>query len=161
MGIENFPLLTTRPKKRAPKKHTIKTGVSAKHFLKNRCASRNGHLWTKTKPKPEIPVIMFWAYSFLFQQEKHKNRLKPLFYSVLANLKKRNFNIKLKTENLGKKNKFCTLFFWKGLFLENWQIIGHTKNTHKMISEQKKIAWSHNKYRPKITLAQLVPLNLA
>ena len=46
VGVQNFPFLTTWPKKRAPKKH-YKIGVSANFFLENTYASRNGHSWTK------------------------------------------------------------------------------------------------------------------
>ena len=45
------------PKSAPPKKH-YEIGVSAKHFLKNSCASRNGHSWAK-KPK-------FWNSSYHF-----------------------------------------------------------------------------------------------
>ena len=49
----------------------------------------------------------------------------------------------------------------KRLFLENWQIIRHKKNTHKMITEQQKIAWNPYFYSAKVTLAQTVTFNLA
>ena len=79
-------------------------------------------------PNSEIPVIIFWAFLFLFQKQKHKNLLKPLFYSVLANLRKENFpKINLKHRNL--KNPIFAPFFWKRLFLDNCQIIGHKKKT--------------------------------
>ena len=45
-GFSKFPFLTPWPKNRAPKKH-YKIGVSGTFFLKSRCASRNGHFWTK------------------------------------------------------------------------------------------------------------------
>ena len=53
VGVQNFPFLTTWPKSAHPR-NTIKIGVSARHFLKTRYASRNGHFWTKI-PNPEIP----------------------------------------------------------------------------------------------------------
>ena len=46
VGVQNFPFLTTWPKKRAPKKHYKNRGFS-KLFLVNTYASRNGHFWTK------------------------------------------------------------------------------------------------------------------
>ena len=71
-----FPFLTTWPKKRAPK-NTIKIGVSAKHVLKSRCVTKRPALDKKTQTRNSSYHI--FAYSFLFQQEKHKNWLKPLF----------------------------------------------------------------------------------
>ena len=69
--------------------------------------------WAKN-PNSEIPVIIFFLPFFLFQK-KHKNLLKPLFYSVLANLKKEKFRkINLKHRNL--KNPIFAPFFEKGYF---------------------------------------------
>ena len=42
------------------------------------------------EPNPEIPEIIFCP-CLLFQQQKHKNALKPIFYSVLAKSKMRLF----------------------------------------------------------------------
>ena len=35
-------------------------------------------------PNPEIPVIILLSYLFSFNNQKHKNALKPIFYSVLV-----------------------------------------------------------------------------
>ena len=40
-------------------------------------------------PNPEIPVIIFLPTFLSFNNKKLKTLLKPLFYSVLANLKKK------------------------------------------------------------------------
>ena len=77
-------------------------------------------------PNPEIPVIIFFLPTFFsFNNKKLKHLLKPLFYSVLANLKREFLNFKLETQKIEKPN-FCTLFL-KSVILENCQIIGHKK----------------------------------
>ena len=61
-------------------------------------------------PNPEIPVIIVFAYFLLFQQQETQKMLKPLFYCVLANLKKENFqNLNSKHWKL-KSPIFATLF---------------------------------------------------
>ena len=110
-GSQISLFLTTWPKNAHPK-NTIKIRVSAKHFVGNRFASRNGHFWTK-EPIPEIPVTIFGVF-FSCSNKKHNKLLKPQFYSVLANIKK--FKFKLKTEKFGHVFAPC---FRKWLFLEN------------------------------------------
>ena len=99
-----------RKKKKKPKQELLSYQSNFSFFwwasLKNSYASRNGHFWTQKNPNPEIPVIfMFFVLFLLFQQQKHRNALKPLFYSVLAK-SKRYFqkvvskHIKLKTQFL-------------------------------------------------------------
>ena len=90
VGVQNFPFLTTWPKKRAPKKHYKNRGFSNPFFEKQICVTKRPFLDQKN-PKPEIPVIIFFAFFFSFNNKKHKNVLKPYFHSVLANLKKRIF----------------------------------------------------------------------
>ena len=63
VGVQNFPFLTTWPKKRAPKKHYKNRGFRPP-FLENRCASRNGHFWTK-KPKIYKFQLFFCLFSSL------------------------------------------------------------------------------------------------
>ena len=60
VGVQSFPFLTTWPKNAHPK-NTAKIGVSAKHFLKNRCASRNGHFGTQ-KPKTRKFRLSFFCF---------------------------------------------------------------------------------------------------
>ena len=64
VGVQNFPFLTTWPKKRAPK-NTIKIGVSATHFLENSFASRNGHFWTKKAKSRNSSYHFFCPFSSL------------------------------------------------------------------------------------------------
>ena len=77
------------PKSAHPKQHYKNRGFS-KFFLKSRCASRIGHFWTKQNPNQKFQLSFFCLF-LLFQQQKHKNVLKPLFYSVLGNPKRRMF----------------------------------------------------------------------
>ena len=109
-------------------KNTIKIGVSGPFFLESRCASRNGHFWTK---KPKIYKFQlsffFCLFSSLSKTKNTKICWNPYFYSVLANLKKENFQKNnLKHWKL-KKTIFAPLF-WKRLFLDNWKIT--EKNTN-------------------------------
>ena len=71
MGVQNFPSLTTWPKKRAPKKHYKNRG-SAKHFLNQ-------------NPNSEIPDIIFFASFFSCNNKKPQKCWNPYFYSALAN----------------------------------------------------------------------------
>ena len=103
-GCPKFPFLTTWPKKPTPK-NKVKIGVSAKHFLKNRCASRNGHFGTKNQIQ-KFQLSFFVASSFLFQQQKPKMLLKPLFYSVLANQKKKKTKNNLQHRNKKQMHPF-------------------------------------------------------
>ena len=78
VGVQTFPFLRTWPKKRSPPQNTIKIGVSAKHcFEKRLCVTKRPILDKKTNS--EIPVIIFWAYSFSFNNKKPNILLKPLF----------------------------------------------------------------------------------
>ena len=123
---KNCLFLTPWPRKRAPK-NTIKIGVSDYFFLERSYASRNGHFWTKKTQIHKFQLSFFFLPFFLFQKQKNtKICWNPYFYSVLANLKKENFpKINLKHRNL--KNPIFAPIFWKRLFLDNCQIIGHKK----------------------------------
>ena len=58
---------------------------------------------------------LFLPVFFSFNNKEHKKSLKPLFESVLANLKKENFqNLNLK--HWKKKKKKIAPFFEKGYF---------------------------------------------
>ena len=84
-GCPKIAFFDTLAQKTRTQKH-YKIGVSA-YFLEKSYASRNGHFWKKKKPKFRNSSYHF----FSFKNKQHKNLLKPLFYSVLANLKKRIF----------------------------------------------------------------------
>ena len=43
---------------------------------------------TKTQIQ-KFQLLFFFAFSLLLKQQKHKHVMKPLFYSVLADIKKR------------------------------------------------------------------------
>ena len=79
--------------KSAHPKNTIKIGVSGPLFLENRCASRNGHFWTKKPKFINSSYHFFLPVFFSFNNRKHKNCWNPHFYSVLAKQKKRIFKI--------------------------------------------------------------------
>ena len=64
----------------------------------------------------KFQLSFFFLPFSLSKTKKHKNLLKPLFYSVLANQKKREFSKnQLKTQKFEKPN-FCTLFLKKAIF---------------------------------------------
>ena len=119
--------LTPWPRKRAPK-NTIKIGVSACFFWKEVMRHETAIFGQK---KPKFRNSSYHFFSCLFSLSKTKNTKiswNPYFYSVLANLKKENFpKINLKHRNL--KNPIFAPIFWKRLFLDNCQIIGHKKKT--------------------------------
>ena len=114
--------------KSAHPKNTIKIGVSANFFFgKHICVTKRPFLDQKNL-NSWIPVIIFFClFSSLSTTENTTKCWNPYFYSVLTNQKREFSNVILKTLKIEKPN-FCTLF-WKRLFLENCQIIGHKKNT--------------------------------
>ena len=133
VAFQIFPFFTPCPKKRAPK-NTIKIGFQAL-FFESRCASRNGHFWTKKTKIHKFQLSFFCLFSSLSTTKNPNNCWNPYFYSVLANLTKENFQkITLNTENWKKQ---IAPLLWKMPFLENWKITGHQKQ-HKMITEHQK-----------------------
>ena len=108
------------------------------------------------KTKTRNSSYHFFTYSFLFQQPKLAET--PTLWCFSKPKKDIFQNLNSKHRKLG--TPIFAPFLQKRLFWENWQIIGH-KKSHKMITEQKQITWNHYKYRSEMTLAQLVPLNLA
>ena len=78
VAFQNFPFLTPWPRKRAPKKHYKNRGFRA-FFLESRCASLNGHFWTKKPQIYKFQLSFFLPICFSFKNKKHKNMLKPLF----------------------------------------------------------------------------------
>ena len=122
---KNCLFLTPWPRKRAPQ-NTIKIGVSAYFFCKEVMRHETAIFGQK---KPKFINSSYHLFSCLFFSFKNKNTKicwNPYFYSVLANLKKENFpKSNLKHRNL--KNPIFAPIFWKRLFLDNCQIIGHKK----------------------------------
>ena len=144
-GCPKFPFfLTTWPKKRAPKRDNKNRGFGKAFFDKQMCVTKQPFL-DKNNQKFQLS---FFCLIFCFSTtRKTKIGWNPHFDCVLANLEK---------EIL--KTNFCTLSLKKAIFrklADNW-----AQKAHKMITEQKKIAWNHYKYRSKITSAQIMPLHL-
>ena len=111
-GVQKLPFLTTWPRNRAPPKHYKTRGFSTPIFEKQLCVTKRPFL-DKKNQIPKFQLSFFFCSFLLCQQQKHKHLLKPVFYSVLANLKKRIFK-KWKQRNL--KNPILGPFFLKRLF---------------------------------------------
>ena len=119
-GYPKIAFFDTLAQKTRTQKH-YKNRRFSLFFLERSYASRNDHFWTKKTQIQKFQLSFFLAF-FFFKIKKHKNLLKPLFYSVLANLKKDNFpNINLKHRNL--KNPIFAPIFEKGYFQTKIQII--------------------------------------
>ena len=102
VGVQNFPFWQLVQQSAHPK-NTMKIGVSADHFLKNRCATRTGHFFGQKKPKPEIPDIIFLPVPFSFNKKNHKNWLKPRFLWCFCKPKKEIFpKLNLKQRKLAQ-----------------------------------------------------------
>ena len=70
VAFQNFPFLTSWPRKPEPKKHYKNRGFRA-FFLKTSCVSRNGRFWTK---KPKIYKFQLSFFFGLFSSlSKTKN----------------------------------------------------------------------------------------
>ena len=83
LGVQNFPFLTTWPKKRAHKQHYKNSGFRA-FFLESRCVSRNGRFWTKKPKIYKFQLPFFFAYFLLFQKQKtQKSAETPIFIVFL------------------------------------------------------------------------------
>ena len=148
LGVQNFPFLTTWPKKRAHKKHYKNSGFRAFFFWKADVCHETAVFGPKNPKFINFSYHFFCLFSSLSKTKNTKICWNPYFYSVFANLKNENFqNLNLKHWNL--KNPIFAPFFWKRLFLENCRIIGDKKK-HKMITEcAKQISWNHDFYRLK------------
>ena len=139
-GVQKFPFLTTWPRKRAPPKHYRNKGFSTPTFEKQLCVTKRPFLDKKNQIQ-KFQLSFVWALFFSVNNKKHNNLLKPLLYSVLANLKNIIFQKRnLKQRNLKKKKRFLHSFFEKKLkkkrfFFGNLQKIGHKK--HIMITAHK------------------------
>ena len=78
LAFQNFLFLTPWPKKRAPPKHHKNRGF--RHFfLKSRCASRNGHFWTKKPKFINSNYHFFCLFSSLSTTKNQKNAETPIF----------------------------------------------------------------------------------
>ena len=123
VGVQNFPFLTTWPKKRAPKKHYKNRGFSILFFWKTHMRHETAIFGPKKPKFINSSYHFFLLVFFSLNNRKHKKCRNPYFYSVLANQKKREFsNFILKTLKIEKPN-FCTLFLKKAIFRklpDNW-----------------------------------------
>ena len=71
VGVQNFPFLTTWPKKRAPQKHYKNKGFSNPFFGKQFCVTKRPFLDKKTKSRnSNYHVVLPFL---LFRQQKHNN----------------------------------------------------------------------------------------
>ena len=73
VSVQNFFFIENLAQKAhsPPKKNSIKSrGFNKAFFEKQLCVTKRPFL--DQKPNSEIPVITFWAYSFLFQEQKTK-----------------------------------------------------------------------------------------
>ena len=78
VAFQNFPFLTSWPRKPEPPKHYKNRGFKC-FFLETSCVSRNGRFWTKKTKIYKFQLSFFWPIFFSFKNKKHKNQLKPLF----------------------------------------------------------------------------------
>ena len=70
VGVQNFPFLTTWPKKRAPKKHYKNGGFSNPFFGEQFCVTKRPCLDKKSQiQKFQLP---FFAFFFSCNNKKHK-----------------------------------------------------------------------------------------
>ena len=120
MGGQKFLFWQLGPENAHPQ-NTIKKWFQHSNFWKTVMRHETA-IFGQKNPNPEIPVIICFAYFLLFQQQKHKTLLKPLFYSVLANLKKENFQ-NLNSKHWKWKNPIFAPFFERGYLRklqDNW-----------------------------------------
>ena len=147
-GFSKFPSFDTLAQKAHPK-NTIKIGVSSPFFEKQLCVTKRPFLDQKNKiHKFQLSFVCLFSSFFFNNNNKPQKLLKPLFYSALANLKKDNFQKKLKRLNIEKTNFFAPLF-GKRLFLENSKITGNKKT--QTDNWAPKITWNPNFYSAKMT----------
>ena len=98
VGVQNFPF-DNLAQKAHPPKHYKNRGFSNPFFW-NRFASRHRHFWTK--PKPEVPVIIFAGpRSSLSTTKTQTCSETPIFIVFFASAKIdtfQNLNLKVKTQ---------------------------------------------------------------
>ena len=152
VGVQNFHFWTTWSKQRAPKKILWRYGFQQPIFWKTDLRHETAIFGPKNQNQ-QFQLSFIFAFSSL-STTKTQKLLKHLFLSVLAILKKMIFRIQ--TKNKENKKLCLYLFLEKALFRklpDNW---GPPK--HKFITGLAKIAWNHYKYKPKISLDQLITL---
>ena len=92
VGVQNFPFLTTWPQKARTQKNTIKNRGFSKLFFGKTHMRHETAIFGPTKLNfINSSYHFFLPVFFSLNNRKHKKMLKPLFYSVLANQKKRIF----------------------------------------------------------------------
>ena len=69
VGVQNFPVLTTWPKKRAPKKHNKNRGFRKASFEKEICVTKRQFLDKKTQIQ-KFQLSLLLGLFLLFQQQK-------------------------------------------------------------------------------------------
>ena len=79
VAFQNFPFLTSWPRKPEPQKHYKNRGFKC-FFLETSCVSRNGRFWTKKTKIYKFQLSFFLAYFLLFQKQKtQKSAETPIF----------------------------------------------------------------------------------
>ena len=116
VAFQNFPFLTPWPRKRAPKKHYKNRGFRAFFFGKQMCVTKRPFLDQKKPKFINFSYHFFLPIFFLSKTKNTKICWNPYFYSVLANLKKENFQKKNSKHWKLKKTNFCTPFLKKAIF---------------------------------------------
>ena len=109
-------------------KNTIKTGVSGPFFWKADVRHETAIFGPKKPEFINFSYHFFWPIFFSFNNKNPKNCWNPYFYSVLANLKKENFQ-KNNLKHWKLKNQVLHPFLKKVIFRKlknNWK----QKNTN-------------------------------
>ena len=78
VAFQNFPFLTSWPGKRAPRKHYKNRGFRAFFFGKQLCVTKRP-FWTKKPKIYKFQLSFCLPIFFSFNNQKHKNLLKPPF----------------------------------------------------------------------------------
>ena len=87
VGVQNFPFLTTWPKKRVPKKHCKIWVFSNPFFGKQSCITKPPVLDQKTQNQT-FQLSFLGAFFFSFNNKRHTNALKPLFSKCFSKPKR-------------------------------------------------------------------------
>ena len=124
-GCSKFPFFDHLAQKARTKKKNKNRCFSKAFFEKQMCITKRPFLDKKTQTQ-KFQLSFFCCFFLLLQQQKTQKFAETLFYSVLANLKKEDFQ-KINWKHRNLKNPFFAPFFWKRPFLENLLIIGHQK----------------------------------
>ena len=136
------------PKSAHPKNRIKNRGET--NFWKTTIGHKTAIFGSK-KPQPNIPVILFFVLSSLWNA-KNTNCWNPILYSVFGKHKKDNFQKSNPKQGKLKKDKLHPKK--KTLFLENRLISGPPK-THNDNWVCKTIAWNHYKHRLRMSFAHI------